>query len=343
MATVKGTWRFNDVLTVPNINFDVKVVFITPGDDSHKWYGIRHFNESHGIAYRDSDLSAWIQYLFEPFAGDVGWIHPERRTIVFETEQEVSDDFYEWFTANASPYVKTKTFKKLYIGDVVAANGARALRKLTTKQPVVTLTAGLFDENDNLVADWDTLVNTYGLNIEKDYNMNTYKTDKASLYCVLENNIQLSTGTKLVIADDVTVIGNFALFYCDGIKSLTVGKGVKAIGIYAMCGSGLKEVIIPEGVTGIYGYAFYGCGNIENVVLPDSANLMDVGVFAYCSKLKSVTIGKGVTQIPNATFVNCKSLKDVYYRGTAEEWAAITIGTGNEYLTNATIHYNYTG
>jgi hypothetical protein len=31
----------------------------------------------------------------------------------------------------------------------------------------------------------------------------------------------------------------------------------------------------------------------------------------------------------------------VYYTGTAAEWAKIRIGCDNEYLKNATRHYNY--
>ena len=38
----------------------------------------------------------------------------------------------------------------------------------------------------------------------------------------------------------------------------------------------------------------------------------------------------------------CSSLTDVYYTGAQEEWNSITIGSNNDSLTNATIHYNYT-
>ena len=32
---------------------------------------------------------------------------------------------------------------------------------------------------------------------------------------------------------------------------------------------------------------------------------------------------------------------DVYFTGTEEEWASITIGILNDTFTGATIHYNY--
>ncbi len=55
----------------------------------------------------------------------------------------------------------------------------------------------------------------------------------------------------------------------------------------------------------------------------------------------SVTISSGITKIPDHAFRNCISLRDVYYDDNQSAWAAISIGTNNSYLTEATIHYNY--
>lgn len=50
-----------------------------------------------------------------------------------------------------------------------------------------------------------------------------------------------------------------------------------------------------------------------------------------------------VKAIADSAFSNCESLTDVHYEGTEEEWNGITIGTGNEKLTTATLHFNSTG
>ena len=47
--------------------------------------------------------------------------------------------------------------------------------------------------------------------------------------------------------------------------------------------------------------------------------------------------------VGDASFYGSNALTDVYFSGTEEEWTAITINSGNDYLKNATIHYNYTG
>ena len=49
-------------------------------------------------------------------------------------------------------------------------------------------------------------------------------------------------------------------------------------------------------------------------------------------------IGDSVTSIGNSAFYG-SSLTSVYYKGTAEEWAEISISSYNAPLTNATRYY----
>ena len=50
-----------------------------------------------------------------------------------------------------------------------------------------------------------------------------------------------------------------------------------------------------------------------------------------------------MTSIGDDAFYGCSNVTDVYFTGTEAEWAAIDIGENNNYLTSATIHYNYAG
>jgi hypothetical protein len=52
-----------------------------------------------------------------------------------------------------------------------------------------------------------------------------------------------------------------------------------------------------------------------------------------------VEIGDSVTSIGNYAFYNCSSLKNVYYKGTASDWAKIAIGGYNSTLTDTTRYY----
>ena len=73
----------------------------------------------------------------------------------------------------------------------------------------------------------------------------------------------------------------------------------------------------------------------------NSVTEIGVGAFACCERLRSITIPVSVTKIDDAAFTDCMNLKNVYYKGTQEQWNAIDMGAENEYLTGATIHFNF--
>ena len=62
--------------------------------------------------------------------------------------------------------------------------------------------------------------------------------------------------------------------------------------------------------------------------------------FCECTSLESITLPDSVTSIGEGAFCDCASLTDIYYFGTKAEWNAVTIGDGNGWLTEATIHFN---
>ena len=51
-----------------------------------------------------------------------------------------------------------------------------------------------------------------------------------------------------------------------------------------------------------------------------------------------MTLPASLREIDSIAFYNCGSLTDVYYGGTQQQWNAITIGSSNSNLLNATIH-----
>ena len=104
---------------------------------------------------------------------------------------------------------------------------------------------------------------------------------------------------------------------------------------------GLTSIVIPDSVTSIGSDVFYGCSSLTSVIIPDSVTSIGDDAFNSCSRLTSVVIPDSVTSIGYWAFYGCSALKNVYYTGSEEEWKAITIGSYNYNLTNATIHYNY--
>ena len=151
-----------------------------------------------------------------------------------------------------------------------------------------------------------------------------------------------SSLTSATIGNSVTSIGDDAFGGCSSLTSITIPNSVTSIENYAFAGcSSLTSVTIPDSVTSIGNYAFCGCSSLTSVTIPNSVTSIGSYAFFGCSSLTSVTIPDSVTSIGECAFYDCSSLTDVYYCGTEAQWKKITIGDGNNRLTNATIHFNW--
>ncbi|MBP3308382.1 MAG: leucine-rich repeat protein [Clostridia bacterium] len=158
--------------------------------------------------------------------------------------------------------------------------------------------------------------------------------------------------TSITIPSSVTSIGDYAFDDCSSLTSVTIGSSVTSIGSYAfyrcssldkvyisdiakwcaisfgnstanplyyakklyMVGSDtpITNLVIPEGVTSIGSYAFYGCTSLTSITIPNSVTSIGDYAFYSCDSLTSVTIGSGVTSIGSSAFDNCYKLVEVY-------------------------------
>lgn len=102
-----------------------------------------------------------------------------------------------------------------------------------------------------------------------------------------------------------------------GTENSTIPSTVTTIGGSAFAETGLKSLVVPEGVTSIESSAFEGCENLESVVLPNSLKTMWYSVFAKTG-LTSIVIPEGITSVPQRTFYGCKNLETVTLPTTLE-------------------------
>ena len=93
------------------------------------------------------------------------------------------------------------------------------------------------------------------------------------------------------------------------IPSTLGGKPVTSIGYDAFWGcGGLTSVTIPDSVTSVGFGAFEGCASLTSVMIPNSVTSIGQSAFESCSGLVSVTIPDSVASIGYRAFTCCSGL-----------------------------------
>ena len=85
---------------------------------------------------------------------------------------------------------------------------------------------------------------------------------------------------------------------------------VTTIGRSVFNGSDITSVEIPDTVTEIQDYAFFGCRNLENVKMSKNLKTLGTNVFNLCSKLESIEIPATLEDMGMYTF-SASGLKSV--------------------------------
>ena len=110
----------------------------------------------------------------------------------------------------------------------------------------------------------------------------------------------------------------------------------------------LDKIEIPTAhniklVTRILPSAFEGAYNLASITIPDYVERVEEKAFADCSSLTSVIIPASVTKIGEEAFADCGKLTSINFKGTEQQWNAITKGDGWDSGAGAyTVTYNYT-
>lgn len=131
---------------------------------------------------------------------------------------------------------------------------------------------------------------------------------------------------SVTILGSVTSIGQMAFFGCSHMSAVYISDlaswcGISFVDSYAnpcytanhlfLNGVEVTNLIIPNSVTNIGEYAFYGCRGLTSVTIPDSVTGIGKSAFYGCTGLTSVTIGNGITNIETCTFMHCENLTSI--------------------------------
>lgn len=118
---------------------------------------------------------------------------------------------------------------------------------------------------------------------------------------------------EIAFGDDVTSVGEYAMYGVTSGVLVTVPSGV-SFGGYYMYGNavGLPHLTIPTGTTSIAERMFRYCAAMQNTSIPSGVTSIGANAFAYCTALTSISIPAGVTSIGDGAFTECYSLTSVH-------------------------------
>ena len=177
----------------------------------------------------------------------------------------------------------------------------------------------------------------------------------------------------------VTEIGSRAFEMAISVESITISEGVHTINSFAFNRTNIKNITIPSTLK-YWNQRAFSFSSIENVyisdigswcnisykgsvaehgpldgynaklylngelitklVIPDGIEKIYNSRFEGCNTIKSVVLPSTITAIHTEAFAKCSGIKDVWYVGSEEDKAKVSIDSSNTYLLNATWHYN---
>ena len=102
------------------------------------------------------------------------------------------------------------------------------------------------------------------------------------------------------------------------IKRLIVDDGVTSLGDCVLHGfdgkhdaESLEEVTLPEGLTYLGNYAFFGAAKLKSITLPSTLTTIGLAAFDECAGLTDITIPSDVKTIKEGAFGGCTGLTSV--------------------------------
>ena len=127
--------------------------------------------------------------------------------------------------------------------------------------------------------------------------------------------------TSVTLGDGVESIEAYAFSGCAALTEISIGSGVTTIGEYAFeeC-KALQQIMIPGTVDSVGKYAFIDCawlitvtiGCADSDLAQDQTTTLDGFLFSGCSKLTSVSLGRGVSSVLYSTFFYGDALQAIW-------------------------------
>lgn len=128
------------------------------------------------------------------------------------------------------------------------------------------------------------------------------------LYQVDESIYTINSSGRVDLAADRSTVINAVL------PSTISGTAVSSLVQYAFQQGPLEHFIALDGLQTIEYRAFYQCGSLEKVKVPDTLKSIAGGTFQSCVSIQSMSFPT-ITTLGNSTFGGCTSLETITFEG----------------------------
>ena len=243
---------------------------------------------------------------------------------------------------NGSSYfqfsVPTNTLKNVTItgGEIhdYSLNGLSFVESIVLKEPITKVGVGNFTYINMLkILELPETLETFESNISNAQNIKLLDFSHCINLKSLGKISYADSLEKVILPESLEVFGGFDscyslkevemsslkleeipqgfIYQCPLLTSFAIPEGVKKIGINAFFYSGLEEVIVPDTVEIIEWSAFQDCQNLEKVVISKSLKELGDSAFKNCFKLKEIILPETLEVIGSDIFSGCSSLEKV--------------------------------
>ncbi len=147
---------------------------------------------------------------------------------------------------------------------------------------------------------------------------------------------------NITLPETVREILPYAFLCCTKLQSVVLSENLLYIDSFAFSTTHLNSVKLPENLCYIGDYAFLDNDFITEITIPD--NVKELGAYAFSESyyLRKATVGKGITSIPYSCFAYCEKLKEVTLTGNNITYISAT-AFENTVLVNDTSSYDSYG
>ena len=150
------------------------------------------------------------------------------------------------------------------------------------------LNPGLYDDNNNLVASWETLVNDYGFDMTTDEGCNYSYSSYNNRWVHYGSNYSSTT----VTIDQVPTSIPYRALMEDALSTgttLVLPNSLEKIGSCVLENNPLTKIYIPNSVNEIGSYAFRDNGNLEVVIENEESDLGFITSAKWANEYSSLT------------------------------------------------------